>query len=136
VNIQILSRQAAEAYIPPLQPTILISISDTNSPDPVFQGQYHDVLRLKFFDTLDAQCMTDEQAAEVAAFLKRAFDAYVTEMVVHCEAGISRSAGTAAATWALLGEPVAPAFAAPHHPNAWVLSKIVRAWTLAATKAA
>jgi predicted protein tyrosine phosphatase len=132
MDIQILSRPAAIAYLPPSQPVALISITDPTSPDPSFAGVYDEMLRLKFWDTLDAQSMNDLQADEVVAFLERVRAKQITQLVVHCEAGVSRSAGTAAAIWRILGEPDAPAYAPPHCPNRWVMDKIAQAWARAA----
>lgn len=72
------------------------------------------------------QWMAPEQAGAVCDFW-RAMRPLAQRMVVHCEAGISRSAGIVAAFCVMEGVDDAWVYRA-HVPNAHVKSSILRAW--------
>jgi len=80
----------------------VISISDVDKESPeLFNNPDNGIFqqfRVLFDDVEIGQpnCMTDEQATKIAEFVLGIRDA-ATKIVVHCEAGVSRSAGTAAA---------------------------------------
>lgn len=63
------------------------------------------MLRLEFHDVrLPADGMVSEaRAARVARFLLRCGSTGIEELVIHCEAGISRSAGIGVAAGLILG---------------------------------
>lgn len=99
----VLSRQAFEEYNPS-EPFIAISITDPNSKkvNPINPPQA--MLSLEFYD-LDkdtevfpySQFMfTEKDACSILNFVE-AFKEETDLIVVHCEAGISRSAGVAGA---------------------------------------
>lgn len=80
----------------------LISLNDPGATDgdaTILDG-WHDVLRLNFHDitqdTLDVEgsyaLMTDEQAQDIVNFVRKV-SPNVDGIMVHCRAGISRSAG-------------------------------------------
>ena len=78
-----------------------ISITSPGSPDTEFICPYlSGVIRLKFHDAerneSKLDIITDEQAMDMVRFVKQ-FYGKVSLIVVHCEAGISRSAAVAAA---------------------------------------
>jgi predicted protein tyrosine phosphatase len=109
----------------------IISITDPESPSPRFIGKYDKMLSLKFWDVTEKhfgwEPMSPEQAEAVVAFLDEVVAAGINDMVVHCEAGISRSAGTASAIWRILGESDAQAYTGRHFPNTLVQRMIARA---------
>lgn len=87
-----------------------ISIGDPDQVAPQVLGQYGDrALRVQFLDIepedrwkhgIDIRnCMTPEQAGLIAAFLRRIHEREERiDLIVHCEAGVSRSAAVALAT--------------------------------------
>ncbi len=98
----VMSRRDAIAFSadPDILPTAIISIGEVGEADAVFADnpQIKAVLHLHFLDTeerrLDA--MQEEDADRIVAFVWR-WREQVDEILVHCEAGASRSAGVAAA---------------------------------------
>ena len=54
-------------------------------------------LHLHFFDKEDDRCITEEQADALAAFVRKEIGLGRHHFIVHCNQGISRSAGAAAA---------------------------------------
>ena len=82
----------------------LISLGEPDAAegDPKIQDGWHDVLRLSFHDitpdTLDVEgsytLMSDEDAQKIVAFVKEVVP-HVEGIIVHCRAGISRSAAVA-----------------------------------------
>lgn len=110
IKLLVLSRAHVELEEhTPLEPHILISITDpydgTSRKDCGEAVLFHseqrkDVLRLSFFDISETvgntTPMSEVQANEVFQFVSKWKDD-IGLIVVHCEAGISRSAGVAAA---------------------------------------
>lgn len=81
--------------------TAMISITDPGSSDNNIKIDDCNVaflLRCKFADVSDTKDngITKEQAKQIATFVKKHYG-NVEQIIVHCEAGISRSAGVAAA---------------------------------------
>lgn len=79
--------------------TIIISITDVAKSDNSF-GRHHnivDICRVKFDDVEKGEpnCITQEDAKKILSFMERHKN--VDNVIVHCEAGISRSAGACAA---------------------------------------
>jgi len=83
---------------------ILISITDPASGNPPFHGTYEGIIRLQFHDIneqfpegyfFEGVLFNSDDAKDILAFVKNHPD--IDEIVVHCEAGVSRSAGVAAA---------------------------------------
>lgn len=75
----------------------VISITTPAEPDAVLKPGWHSVLRLKFEDTDDASCagaFGDGLARTVVDFV-RGLEDPVEGILVHCFAGISRSAAVA-----------------------------------------
>ena len=87
--------------------TVIISINDAIGPRAHFadNDQIIDVLSL-FFDDVDRpnkDAITDSDAEKIVDFVNR-YKNTVDQVVVHCSAGISRSAGVAAALMNMLGQ--------------------------------
>jgi hypothetical protein len=83
----------------PGKSAVLISITDPDKDHCIPSGQYRDVLCVKFSDADRAsdgiQLISTDTAERVIRFVVKNLD--VDFCVVNCEAGISRSAGCAAA---------------------------------------
>ena len=97
----VLSRQAAEAFSEKIaKRTLIISITDVGSENAKFANNPNiiSILRLKFDDVDydEPNVMSRFQAAKVVEFVNNFIDC-VEEIIVHCEAGVSRSAGVCAA---------------------------------------
>ena len=90
------------SYQPHKEKSIIISITDPEAPYNNFNRDHDNgiiaVLPIKFADVNrgDINCITKEQANKIATFVKRYIE-QVDVVLVHCEAGQSRSAGCAAA---------------------------------------
>lgn len=109
MRILALSRREAERYTPENGREVCVSIVSPGSRVPHLSPRFRDLLRLEFDDVdrfylqrlrqLDGPPpvvpLQPEQAREIAAFYRthRERDA----IVVHCEAGVSRSVGVARA---------------------------------------
>jgi predicted protein tyrosine phosphatase len=150
-QVIVLSRYEIERVQSWLVPTAVISITDPSIRGPhenrakiVADGNLIGLLRLAFHDTDPVQwrvesptpeewaasgnagpvAMTDEQAASALSFWKSTA-LLIEDLVIHCEAGISRSAGVAAAICALA--ELDDRWCYQHHrPNAHVKAAILR----------
>lgn len=103
-RVLVMSRARAKKFS--FQPhdftSVIISITDidkelnnlivntNNGIKSVLQVQFDD------YDQGEPNCITEKDAEKIAEFVKRTADK-VDTVIVHCEAGISRSAGVAAA---------------------------------------
>ena len=101
MNYTVLSRSKAKAlsYHRLSKPTVIISITDLDSDKVLFakNEQIKGVIRLSF-DDVDANSfgsMTCDDADRIVAFCLKWLPK--TDLIVHCEAGVSRSAGVCAA---------------------------------------
>ena len=105
-QVTFVSRPQAEATVGSRE-CILVSLVDPGSPAPTLQPGWRDVLSLAFFDADEdlvafarGQSMAvcePADAQRIVAFLDRwdAAEDGPTEVVAHCEQGISRSAAVA-----------------------------------------
>lgn len=95
-----------------LAPVAIVSITSTGHNVPQFDGRLvRRVVRLKFDDALgwdhykDAVPMSRGQAEEIVSFVRDVEGMPVPlPMIVHCDGGVSRSAGVAAALLDLFGD--------------------------------
>jgi predicted protein tyrosine phosphatase len=109
MRLRFTSREEAEAAQPDLCSAVL-SITNPDSKLADIGSGWFDILRLQFHDIdlnkpisahLRAdilrryQPITEEQAADVVRFVARMVDAPVGGFLIHCEAGIGRSAAVA-----------------------------------------
>lgn len=152
-RIVIMSRNTVESVKKWDRPTAIISITDPSKRGPyanaakvVVDHYVVGMLRLFFHDRdpvrwpdlndkiipemeaeghIPPHWMTDEQGVSILDFW-RSVDSAVDQLVVHCEAGISRSAGVAAALSALAGLEDGWIYT-NHRPNAHVKATILRA---------
>ncbi len=93
----VLSREDAERY-GPLAHEICISISDSEAPPARVSSRFVAVLRLNFDDIIERDEPSDvlfaeDHAREIREFLDSWPNA--KRVVVHCNAGVSRSPGVA-----------------------------------------
>lgn len=102
-NITVLSRKQFEEFIP-CGNTIAISITDPNSEPVEYVGDYKAILHLEFYD-LDKDTgqfpysrfvFTKRNAEQILDFVD-SFKDSIDSIAIHCEAGVSRSAGVAGA---------------------------------------
>jgi predicted protein tyrosine phosphatase len=94
------SKAKAESYRQEAIPTAIISITDVDAPINVFNHPkwLKGILRLQF-DDVEGQRqnhMTNQNARDIKQFIEQ-IKSQVERVIVHCEAGISRSSGVAAA---------------------------------------
>ncbi len=81
-------------------PCIIISITNPGDEDIKFypNSQIKDILSIKFFDSIDdlPDAMREEDALKIKNFIDK-WKNKIQHIVIHCEEGISRSAGVAKA---------------------------------------
>lgn len=110
----VLSREKAEAFVPTLMRAVCISVTDPQSPEAVLHPGFLAVLRLSFHDLSPEDCPegtpTDCGPAEFmgpadAGAVVRFADLHrdVDVVVIHCEAGVSRSRSIAEALFDSFG---------------------------------
>lgn len=123
MEFQILSRTRAKAasYAGLEKSSIVISITDVDGAAVAFAADTNikAILRLRFADTDcdDPEAMQPCDAEKIVAFVRLWRDS-VKQIAVHCEAGISRSAGVAAALMLWLNGSDAAVFDCPvYKPN-------------------
>lgn len=119
------SRRALEAVQPHEVPHVIISITSGVEDVARLRTNEHcrGILRLSFPDAdvasdrfTDADLFSKHHARQVWDFVLRHRDA-VKRVVVHCDAGISRSPAVAAALARALGGDDAEFFAGKYQPN-------------------
>ena len=118
--------------ISPEEPYIVISITDPKTPDAnvAESGSRAGLLRLKFNDTgdygqplRDTVVMTADHARQILDFVTEHKDD-VSTIICQCEAGMSRSAGVAAALSHIL-QGQNKYFYANFEPNKWVYRTVI-----------
>ena len=101
MKIKVLSREGFEKF-ESNEPFIVISITDPKSERVKVDNLFMDILHLQFYD-LDKDTgtfpysrfiLTENQAQQILDFVNY-YKSKVNLLVVHCEVGISRSAGVA-----------------------------------------
>lgn len=123
MKFEVMSRGKARAfsYRPDIPDCIIVSITDCFArlnqfyPNPHIKG----VLRLQFDDVDfgEENCITEKEGQKIVEFVNR-FRDQVQEIVVHCEAGVSRSAGVCAALMKIIDGDDRPIFNNPRFcPN-------------------
>ena len=106
IDVRILNRKEAKkfSYESHDFKTAIISITDTDKADVTFEKNETNgiraVLKLKFDDVerdyKNEHCITKEDAENIVKFVNKNKNK-VDKFIVHCEAGVSRSAGVGAA---------------------------------------
>lgn len=112
---------------------IVVSIISPNNK-PAFIYKFPELLaciRLEFQDMEwerpDYATITKEQAARIVWFVEKYYN-LVDRIIVHCEAGISRSAGVVAALSLLFEGKNIVADNPNYSPNGLVFTKVLQAW--------
>lgn len=134
MKIKVLSREKAEIEVHNInEPTLIISIRDFKDPDKakisIKNENIKGIVFLNFDDVEDNDkfysCMTDEDAKKICDAVNEMKD-IVTQIIVHCEAGVSRSAGVAAAIGKFLNDDDMFIFGAPRFsPNITCYRKVL-----------
>jgi len=121
--VRVMNRKNAEQYCYEHYSVkvVMISITDVEySLAKVHKSnEVIDILRLQFEDVEKGEplAITDKDAEAVVNFVKR-WEDWVSGFIVHCEAGVSRSAGVAAAILKYLTNDDSPIFNNPRYcPN-------------------
>lgn len=109
IELRVLSREAAERY-EPCGVEVCISIGDPLAEPAQLSRAFAAVLRLTFNDIVAAPAAEDvlfaaEHAGDVFRFVEQW--PHVERIVVHCQAGVSRSPGVALGLCDSFGWPVA-----------------------------
>ncbi len=136
MEIYVYSRSALEAARPHEVPHIIISIS--SSPDDLARIRVNDqcrgVLRLSFPDA-DApselhgeETLFSKAKAEEIWKLVRAHQGSIERLIVHCDAGLSRSPGVAAAISKALTGDDSQYFGGRYRPNMRVYRTLLEAY--------
>ena len=110
----VLSRREAEKFTSNT-PYVVLSAVDPGSPVPRLQRdenrvgrllrEFHDVGNLGEADDGRSTPVSRDDADTICAFYVRARERDIATMIVHCEAGISRSRGIALALATIDGDP-------------------------------
>lgn len=129
VDILVLNKSEAENY-KPILPTAVISITapENELARFVFTDRFLGILRLQFHDINEPsdkyRLMSKEDAKRVVDFMYQ-FEQEAQMFLIHCEAGLSRSAGVAAAlSWLLNGDDNY-FYSYAFRPNAFCRRKVI-----------
>lgn len=128
VAVQVLSRSCVrKGSCAHGEPYVLLAIAPPGvpHPEPLHGAGHRETLRLRFHDQRE-DAIDGAQASEIAEFVQRHHREGIRLFVVHCDAGVSRSAAVAAAIWARF-EGCAEAFFTEYHPNPSVFAKVSEA---------
>lgn len=134
MKIKVLSREKAEIEVFNIkEPTLIISIRDFKDPDKarvsIKNENIKGIVFLNFDDVEENDryysCITDEDAKKICEAVNEMKD-FVTQIIIHCEAGVSRSAGVAAAIGKYLNGDDMFIFGAPRFsPNITCYRKVL-----------
>lgn len=138
MDIQIMSRSAASQYclMPHKDSTIIISINNvptesfpaTRSVFKSADNGVQDILFLFFNDEEKDEygCMSVEQAEQIANFIQNR-QTNISRIIVHCQAGVSRSAGVAGALMKIINGDDSAAFSCGRVPNMTCYRRVMNA---------
>ena len=133
MKISIMSRIEAEQYSPAAHAAI-ISITDT---DPLglhlaaFAPERYLMIHREQFDDISNDldpfftAISWAQAERLAQFIRLAHESGIDELVIHCEAGISRSAGVAVAACSIIGIDDGFCYEGDRRPNPLVRDRVL-----------
>lgn len=134
MKITILNRTSANKYIPKGSPAIWISATDPDKEPMNPRSEYLASLHLYFHDVMNDDArkiglkpITYDQARDIVKFLLR-YENEAREIVLNCEAGMSRSAGIAAAICQMYELPDDICYNGGRFPNRLVKSKILEVY--------
>ena len=135
MNVHVMSRFEAIEFnkISFKNPYVIISINDTNQSNPDFRFGKSGLVSVSYhyFDDVEIgekNCITKLEARQIADFVTLNIPIGVEDIVVHCEGGISRSAGCAAALMKYFNNDDPPIFNNPKYtPNMTVYRFVLEA---------
>ena len=134
MKFEVMSRTNAKkmSCINDIDDCIIISITDAGSEPNHFNDNSHikAILNVQFNDVEfgDSKCITYEQANNILKFVNDNIN-NVSKIIVHCEAGISRSAGVCAALMKIINDNDSPIFENPRFcPNMSCYRAIMEAY--------
>jgi hypothetical protein len=119
MNIKVFSRENCLKYVKENKNNnrAIISITDIKSQLPFKLTKESAVLFLQFDDEeCGDRAMTQQHANTIVSFIK-SLNGKIDELIVHCEAGVSRSAAVAAAISFSINGDDAEFFKFPYYPN-------------------
>lgn len=128
MNIYVMSREKCVRYChkPHNDYSIIISINTPwaiygNEPFTSGENKVLSILRV-WFDDVDVEtknCMNEEHAEAIKKFVARFSNRNDVSVIVHCDAGVSRSAGVAAALSKYYNGTDGKYFDGQYTPNMW-----------------
>lgn len=135
MKFEVMSRQVAEQYSrrSDIDKTLMISISDIGSSCPDIDTSNPSIVHAAFlrFDDVDVgdpHCITGNDAKHIIEVYNQ-FKNSVDRIVVHCEAGISRSSGVCAALMKIHdGDDMAIFSVAKYCPNMTCYRRVLEAY--------
>lgn len=134
MKFTVLSRMQARDYTystAPKEPYIMISINDANALPNMFKRDPYmkDVCILHFDDVESGKtAMKERDAAKILRFVDSHIHE-INEIIVHCGAGVSRSAGVCAAIMKIVTDDDTPIFNnAKYKPNMACYRKVMNAY--------
>lgn len=134
MKFEVMSRNNARSisFDNSIEDCIIISITDVGSEPNHFNNNSHikAVLNVQFNDVEfnENGCISDAQANEIISFVNDNIN-NVNKIIVHCEAGISRSAGVCAALMKIINDDDSPIFDNPRFcPNMSCYRAIMEAY--------
>ena len=131
----ILNRKEAEAFTT-ATPYAIVAVTDPDEADPSYitSSFCRRILNLKVNDLRHPCCakhrlFDDEHARQIVEFAHWFRDSGFTQLVVHCEAGVSRSSAIALAIARFLGQEIDDVLNPfqRYRPNTFIYWRIVRA---------
>jgi len=136
MKIIIMSRAQVKkfSYYPHDEKIAVISISDCDKDYPILNNNKKNgiahICKFHFDDVEEGglHCISENDAGHIASFIGRVKD-NIDMLIVHCEAGISRSAGVAAAIMKFINDDDTVVFDNPmFHPNMTCYKKVLNAF--------
>lgn len=136
MNIIVMNRLSASQYSKEehINKSIIISITDPKSEENYFDSSVSngikDILRVSFedVDIPNPNAISGETAKEIARFVAANIND-IDDVIVHCEAGMSRSAGCAAAILKFFTGDDSKIFDNSYYrPNRTVYRKVINAF--------
>ena len=134
MKFEVMSRNKAHdmSYSHNIEDCVIISITDVCSLYNSFAPNPHirDVLHLKFDDVEknDVMAISESDAEKIIEFVNRHLP-FVDKIIVHCEAGVSRSAGVCAALMQIINGDDSPIFNSGRYcPNMTCYRAIMEAY--------
>lgn len=129
------TRARKESFKPAGPATAIVSITDLVTLPNRFQkaGWIKNVMWLHFEDVEEEEdavnCLSDEQALKIKNFITKV-GASVERIIIHCDAGVSRSAGIAAAVLRYFGQDENLIWGDPqYNPNRTCYRKMLKAFS-------